>query len=132
MGITSRRKGARIEQEIVNRHEAIGVKAERYPASGATHFRGSSHDIDIYAFGAEDAPLVTEVKGRKTGEGFVTLERWLDEYDALFLRRDRQDPLVVIPWRIWKRFLALSNPHVEVADEGAEASREAQPPQSAA
>lgn len=132
MGMTSRRKGARIEQEIVNRHLKMGVKAERYPLSGATRFRGSGHDVDIYPFGKDAAPLVSEVKGRKSGGGFQTLERWLDDYDLLFLRRDGQDPLVVLPWRVWKRFLALSNPHVEMADEGAEASGEAQPPQSAA
>jgi hypothetical protein len=32
---------------------------------GANRFRGSGHDIDIYPFGREDAPLVFEVKARK-------------------------------------------------------------------
>jgi len=48
---------------------------------------------------------VTEVKSRKDGAGFVTLERWIREFDALFLRRDHADPLVVIPWRVWARLL---------------------------
>jgi hypothetical protein len=41
------------------------------------------------------------VKARASGEGFATLERWLGDADAQFLRRDRPDPLVVLPWSIW-------------------------------
>jgi hypothetical protein len=33
-----------------------------------------------------------------SGAGFATLERWLGDADALFLRRYRADPLVVLPW----------------------------------
>src|SRR5262245_55307586 len=100
MSNSERRKGARVECEIVNAHKAAGIRAERYPLSGATHFRNSGHDVDIYAFGEEEAPAVAEVKARGDGQGFALLERWLGEYDALFLKRDRTDPLVVIPWRI--------------------------------
>lgn len=61
---------------------------------------------DVYAFGPDGAPLVCEVKA--SGEGFATLERWLGESDALFLRRDRTDPLVVLPWRVWTRLVRTS------------------------
>jgi hypothetical protein len=98
-----RRKGDRVEREIVARHNLIGVHAERYPLSGASRFRCSGHDIDVYLFGADNAPLTAEVKARKSGAGFATLESWLGEYDALFLRRDGADPMVVIPWRVWAR-----------------------------
>ena len=104
-GARHRQKGNRIEREIVDRHKALGTHAERYPLSGASRFRGSGHDIDIYLFGREDAPIVGEVKGRKNGAGFTTLEKWLDEYDALFLRRNNADPLVLLPWRVWARIL---------------------------
>jgi Holliday junction resolvase len=104
-GARHRRKGDRIEREIVDRHKALGVQAERYPLSGASHFRGSGHDIDIYGLGKNEAPLVAEVKARANGAGFATLEKWLAEYDALFLRRDNADPLVVLPWRMWARIL---------------------------
>jgi hypothetical protein len=33
------------------------------------------------------------------------LERWLGAADALFLRRDRAEPLVVLPWRVWARMV---------------------------
>jgi Holliday junction resolvase len=100
-----RRKGDRIEREIVDRHRELGVHAERYPLSGASHFRDSGHDVDIYLFGKDQAPIKVEVKGRKTGAGFVTLENWIGEYDALFLRKDRTDPMVLIPWRVWAQLV---------------------------
>jgi hypothetical protein len=93
-GARSRRKGNRIELELVHRHQDLGIRAERYPLSGATHFRGSGHDLDLYIWGSDAAPAVAEVKGRANGAGFATLERWLGEYD-----------LLVLPWRVWVRLL---------------------------
>ena len=104
-GARHRRKGDRIEREIVALHQALGIHAERYPLSGASRFRGSGHDIDLYLFGRDAAPAVAEVKARKDGAGFAVLEGWLGEYDALFLRRDNTDPLVVLPWRTWLRLI---------------------------
>jgi Holliday junction resolvase len=105
-GIAHRRKGDRVERELIQRHKEIGVHAERYPLSGATRFRGSGHDIDLYPFGREGAPLVAESKARRSGNGFVQLERWLGEYDALFLRRNNAQPMVLLPWRTWASLLA--------------------------
>jgi Holliday junction resolvase len=104
-GRAPRQKGDRCERELVERHKALGVHAERYPLSGATRFRGSGHDIDVYALGRDEAPLVAESKARANGAGFAQLEKWLGEYDALFLRRNNADPLVLVPWRIWARLL---------------------------
>jgi Holliday junction resolvase len=104
-GAGHRRKGARVERDLVDRHKSIGVHAERYPLSGASRFRGSAHDIDIYVLGANEPPLIAEVKARANGGGFATLEKWLGSYDALFLRRDRGEPLVFLPWRVWARIL---------------------------
>ncbi len=71
------------------------------PLSGAVRYRGNGADVDVYARGPDEAPFVSEVKGRKGGGGFITLERWLADYDALFLIRDRAKPLVVLPWERW-------------------------------
>jgi Holliday junction resolvase len=109
-GARHRRKGDRVEREIVQRHIALGIRSERYPLSGASRFRGSGHDIDVYAFGEDAAPLVAEVKSRRSGAGFVTLEKWLGEYDALLLRKNNADPLVLLPWRIWARLLERVQP----------------------
>jgi hypothetical protein len=104
-GARHRRKGDRIERELVERHRALGIFAERYPLSGGTHFRGSGHDIDVYALGRNEAPLVAEVKARKSGAGFTTLEKWLGEFDLLVLRRNHADPLILLPWRTWAALL---------------------------
>ncbi len=49
-GRAPRRKGDRIEREIVALHRERGVKAERVPLSGAAG--GSfSGDVDVYACG---------------------------------------------------------------------------------
>ena len=105
MGKASRDKGGRVEREIVRRHLELGVHAERVPLSGAAGGRFSG-DVEVYFFGPDEAPLVTEVKARGKGAGFKVIEKWLGENDVLFLRRDRADPLVVLPWRTWARFLA--------------------------
>ena len=98
MGKMSRDKGARGEREIVARHLALGVHAERVPLSGACggSFRG---DVEIENIGR------CEVKIRAGGGGFRTIETWLADSAALFLRRDRQSPLVVLPWETWERLL---------------------------
>ena len=103
-GRKSRDKGCRVEREIVNLHRAMGVHADRVPLSGAAGGRFSG-DVDVYVAGRDAAPLVTEVKARKSGAGFVTLEKWLGENDALFLRRDNASPMVVLPWNVWARLI---------------------------
>lgn len=79
-----RRKGSRIEREIVQAHRDRGIHAERVPLSGAV---GGSFTGDVVIAGR----LRAEVKARRSGSGFATLERWLGENDCLFLRRDRAD-----------------------------------------
>jgi len=106
MGVKSRRKGQRLEREIVELHREAGIHAERVPLSGASRYQGNGADVDVYPFGRDAGPLVTEVKGRASGAGFATIERWLGENDALFLRRDRATPLIVLPWRTWLRMIA--------------------------
>ena len=98
-GKRSRDKGARREREMVHKLGVLGVKAERVPLSGAVKFRNTeSTDLDYYPFGDNTAPWISEVKARANGEGFKTIESWLDDADTLFLIRDRQTPLVVLPW----------------------------------
>jgi Holliday junction resolvase len=109
-GAKHRQKGDRIERELVELHKALGIHAERYPLSGASRFRGSGHDLDIYAFGRDQAPLVAEVKARKDGQGFATLEKWLGEFDVLALRRNNAEPMIVLPWRTWAALLAKVRP----------------------
>lgn len=109
MSAYERAKGVRIEREIVNLHKGIGIDAERVPLSGAAQYKSECHDLDIYPRGRGRPSLRGEVKGRASGAGFTLLERWLSDSDVLFLRRDRQEPLVLVPWRVWAELLAESH-----------------------
>ena len=98
-------KGSRIEREIVARHHAAGIPAERVPLSGAL---GGSLDGDVRVFLGKPGhfnslTLKGEVKARKDGAGFKTLERWLGTMSILFLRRNHKAPLVVLPWSTYVR-----------------------------
>jgi hypothetical protein len=114
MGKASRDKGLRRERALVEIHKQSGIAAERVPLSGATHYRGNGADIDIYARGQSEPPLVAEVKARGDGEGFKTLERWLGTHDALFLWRDRAAPLVVVPLHVWLELIGRGLPTPQV------------------
>jgi Holliday junction resolvase len=118
-----RDKGNRIEREIINLHKENGIHAERIPLSGATRYQSRGYDVDIYAWGKNDLALKAEVKGRASGAGFTMLERWLADYDVLFLRRDRQEPLVVVPWQVWIDLVRC----VEAGRNGATTSTQPRP-----
>ena len=105
MGKSSQRKGRDRERQLVNMHRAIEVWAERVPLSGAAAYQGGGHDVDVYPWGSEGPPLCGEVKARAAGQGFKTIENWLADNDILFLVRDRQEPMVVLPWNTWRRLL---------------------------
>lgn len=98
-GRRSKRKGDRIEREVVARHRAIGLAAQRVPLSGAAGglFAG---DVVVPGVGR------IEVKARANGSGFVTLTKWLGSADALVLRQDHAEPLVVLPWATYRRLVA--------------------------
>ena len=108
MGKFSRDKGARRERQLVERHKAMGIHAERVPLSGACGGKFSG-DIDIHALGIDQGALVGELKARANGEGFKTLESWLGDNDAIFLWRDRAEPMAVLPWRTWELLLTELN-----------------------
>ena len=100
MGAKSRRKGYRIEHELVELHRAAGIEARRVPLSGGVE--GWEGDLRIQSALGE---LRAEVKARAGGEGFKVLERWLGDGDLLFLRRDRSAPLVVMGWCFYTRIM---------------------------
>ncbi len=99
-GKGARVKGASFEREVVNWHLEKGVPAERIPLSGAV--KGNySGDLKI---GPEQA-LLAECKRRARA--------WQDLYDALdqdgsdmlFIRKDRERTLVVLPLETYEAFL---------------------------
>ena len=105
-GKSSRDKGMRVEREIVNELKELGVDAERVPLSGAA---GGSFGGDI-TISADDpiGKLVAEVKARKNGSGFKTIEKWMGDYDLIFLKKNNQKPIVIMNWELFSKFIAGS------------------------
>lgn len=102
MGKSQRDKGNRTERAIVNYWRGLGLKASRVPLSGGA---GGDYggDIDLYAFGESEAPLIGESKAR--GAGFKTLYTWLankPEPDFLVLKADNAERLYVLPERVMR------------------------------
>jgi hypothetical protein len=97
MGKPSRDKGSRVEREMVNALRAEGIDAERVPLSGAA---GGSFAGDIVVRHHE-AKRSVEVKARKDGAGFKTLEDWKGDHDFLFLKRNHREPMVVMDWDLF-------------------------------
>jgi hypothetical protein len=95
MGIKSRRKGTRVELEMVRHLEEAGFAAERVPLSGA-HGGRFNGDISLPLMGRD---LRVEIKARATG--FRSLYSWLSGSDIVILRADRQPALVVTPIDLW-------------------------------
>ena len=103
MTAMQRNKGARVERDIVNRHKALGVHAERVPISGASTYT-HPYDVDVYPFGLCFEPMVAEVKAEQRAIP-KTIIKQLGEADLLFMKPDRQDPYVFMPWATWARIL---------------------------
>ena len=92
-------KGARAERKIVALHKEIGVYAEKVAGSGAfTGARG--RDVDVYIRGRDEAPMVSEVKA-KQGAIPKTLIAQMGDNDLLFIKPDREEPYVFMPWRTY-------------------------------
>ena len=80
-----------MEREIVAMLKEAGIPAERVPLSGAA---GGSYTGDVIV----GKKWKAEVKARKSGDGFKTLEGWLGSNDLLVLKRNNAEPMVLLPW----------------------------------
>lgn len=107
MSHKSKKKGYATEIQIRDKLIRNGILCERVPLSGSM---GGKYAGDLAIPSVAEAEFRAEVKARKTGEGFSLLERWLGDKDILFLRRDRQEPIVVLSW---STFLKLMGEHYE-------------------
>jgi hypothetical protein len=89
-GARHRRKGNRIEREIVRALQGAGFAAERVPLSGAARGRFGG-DVSVPFLGIDRR---VEVKAR--ANGFRQLYDWLAAHDFLIVRADRSEPLVIL------------------------------------
>ena len=96
MAKASRDKGARRERQVVKMAHAVGMEAYRVPLSGSC--RGFKDDVLIHT---PNGKVQAEVKARKHGGGFKTIENWLGDSGALVLWQDRREPIVCMRWSEW-------------------------------
>jgi Holliday junction resolvase hjc len=92
-GKAPRQKGNRGERALVRLLQDNGLAGERVPLSGSA--RGSYLGDVRAPVNGRDWTL--EVKCRRGG--FGSLYRWLQNRDALILKSDRKEFLVVLPLR---------------------------------
>lgn len=103
MSSKSKNKGTRNENYIKKLHLDLGLPCMRVPLSGSIggpHFSG-----DIIVGSIDEPDFRCEVKARKDGKGFAVLEKWIGEHDILFLRKDRTQPFVGMPWRTYEKLI---------------------------
>jgi len=87
MSNVSRRKGARVENDVPRKLNHHGI-----PARKISRMYQSGHDIDAVVRGQT---LRVEVKSR--AQGFGTIYNWLTDRDVLIVKADRKPALVVLP-----------------------------------
>jgi hypothetical protein len=100
-----RQKGSRGEREVVEILKAAGVVARRVPLSGAdANFKGDVH------FKPPNCPAYANrwglIECKWLASGFKFLYRHLAGNDALCVRADNQEWLVVVPLREWAELVA--------------------------
>ena len=103
MSKASRAKGNRVEREIAKDLTELGVPTRRVIGSGAHGHIDERLEGDLQIGTLSDGTwmLTAEVKARKDGAGFTTLERWLGDDDVLILRKNNAPPMVALPWYVF-------------------------------
>jgi hypothetical protein len=84
-----RRKGNRVEREVLALLREAGLEARRVPLSGSAPGYPGDLEVELPGLGR----VVVEVKARKK----VALEAWLEGRGLLVLKPDRRPPLAVLP-----------------------------------
>jgi hypothetical protein len=84
-----RRKGDRVEREVLALLREAGLEARRVPLSGSAPGYPGDLEVELPGLGR----VLVEVKARKR----VALEAWLEGRGLLVLKADRRPPLAVMP-----------------------------------
>jgi len=108
MGKSQRDKGGRVERRILKMFEAAGYTGERI---GFLPWMGHERLGDLNIDGKH-----YEVKSRKSGAGFKTIENWLGENYGLVLVANNKEPLVVVRISDYLK----GNPHDKVRNNSSD------------
>jgi len=84
-----KRKGNRVEREVLALLKEAGLEAKRVPLSGSAPGYPGDLEVEVPGLGR----VVVEVKARKR----LALEVWLEGRGLLVLKPDRRQPLAVMP-----------------------------------
>ncbi len=84
-----RRKGGRVEREVLAILREAGLEARKVPLSGSAPDYPGDLEVELPGLGR----VLVEVKARKR----VGLEAWLEGRGLLVLKPDRRPPLAVLP-----------------------------------
>lgn len=95
----NKQRGDRFERKCVQLLKDIGLESQRVPLSGGAGGEFSG-DIKIKA-PVLPRPLLAECKSRAGCGGYKQIVDWLRDNDLLFLNVARDEPLVVVPWRLF-------------------------------
>jgi Holliday junction resolvase len=121
-GRRSRDKGNRTERALVRTLQAAGFAAERVPLSGSAGGKFAG-DVSVPLLGID---RTVEVKVR--ANGFRELYRWLAGADILVVKRDRAEPLVVLPLRLATEIATVAETN-RASQPSLQGGRRAIPPQ---
>jgi len=92
-----RRKGDRVECEILAALREAGLEAKRVPLSGSAPDYPGDLEVNLPGLGR----VLVEVKARKR----VALEGWLDGRGLLIIKPDRKPPLAVLTLEAFLRLV---------------------------
>jgi Holliday junction resolvase len=87
----SKRKGSGFELEVVKLFQGHGIAAEKVPLSGAVKTSKFDHDISCPVRGKD-----WKLECKRRGRAFGTLYGWMEGNNALVVRDDKTEPLVVM------------------------------------
>ena len=102
MSAKSKIRGYNVEIQIRDKHIAYGIPCERVPLSGSM---GGLYMGDLNIPSVANLKFVLEVKARRNGSGFKVIEQWLENRDILFVKRNNQDPMVVMNFDLYLKLM---------------------------
>jgi hypothetical protein len=112
-GRSNRRAGSRAEHEVVKWLTAAGITAERVPLSGQNGKTMFNSDVHAIIGGGRQK---IEVKKRKGGAGFVTINKWMEGSDMLVLRENLKPALVVMSFDLMLELVNATPPQADPLD----------------
>ena len=102
MSAKSKIRGYNHEISVRDKHTEAGIPCERVPLSGSM---GGKYQGDLCIPSIEHREFILECKARRNGSGFKMIEQWIEDKDLLFMRRNNQEDLVVMPMNIYIKLM---------------------------